>query len=51
MHLGMHRMLLHAWRLEFAHPRGGELLRLEAPVDAAWQQVLARFDWTGALNC
>jgi tRNA pseudouridine65 synthase len=51
MHLGMHRMLLHAWRLEFAHPRSGERLRLQAPLDVAWQQVLARFDWTGALAC
>ena len=51
MHLGMHRMLLHAWRLEFAHPRSSERLRLQAPLDDAWQQVLVRFDWTGALAC
>lgn len=50
IHFGMHRMLLHAWRLEFAHPRSGERLRLQAPLDAAWQSVLGRFDWTGALG-
>lgn len=51
IHFGMHRMLLHAWRIEFAHPRGGERLCLQAPLDAAWQRVLERFDWAGALNC
>jgi tRNA pseudouridine65 synthase len=51
IHLGMHRMLLHAWRIEFAHPRSGERLRVEAPLDAAWQRVLAHFGWTGALAC
>lgn len=50
-HLGMHRMLLHAWRLEFAHPRNGERLHLQAPLDAAWQRVFERFDWAGALAC
>src|SRR5574337_1842186 len=51
MHLGMHRMLLHAWRLEFAHPRSGERLCVEAPPYAAWQRVLAHFGWAGALAC
>lgn len=51
IHLGMHRMLLHAWRIEFVHPRSGERLRVEAPPDAAWQRVLAQFGWTGALAC
>jgi tRNA pseudouridine65 synthase len=51
IHLGMHRMLLHAGRIEFAHPRSGERLCLEAPLGAEWQRVLAHFDWTGALNC
>lgn len=51
IHLGMHRMLLHAWRIEFAHPRHGERLRVEAPLDAVWQRVLAHFDWAGALAC
>jgi tRNA pseudouridine65 synthase len=50
IHFGMHRMLLHAWRIEFAHPRSGERLRLQAPLDAVWKGVLARFDWASALN-
>ncbi|MBS0557600.1 MAG: pseudouridylate synthase [Proteobacteria bacterium] len=50
IHFQLQRMLLHAWRIEFAHPRSGERLRLEAPLDAAWERVLSRFDWTGALT-
>ena len=45
MHLGVHRMLLHAWRLELMHPTSGLPLRLEAPLDAVWENVLARFGW------
>lgn len=51
IHFGMHRMLLHAWRIEFAHPRSGEPLCLQAPLDAAWRGVLERLDWSGALCC
>jgi tRNA pseudouridine65 synthase len=43
--LGVHRMLLHAWRLEFVHPRSGENLTAEAPLDAAWQRALGLFGW------
>lgn len=45
IHFGMHRMLLHSWQLEFAHPVTGERLALTAPVDAVWHSVLARFGW------
>ena len=45
MHLGVHRLLLHAWRISFAHPRHGGTLHIEAPLDQAWQRVLDRFDW------
>jgi tRNA pseudouridine65 synthase len=51
MHLGMHRMLLHAWRLEFTHPRSGDRLRLQAPLDDVWQRVLAHFGWADAIAC
>lgn len=51
IHFGMHRMLLHAWRLEFAHPRNGEPLRIQAPLDADWQRVLEQFGWTNVLAC
>lgn len=41
-----HRMLLHAWRLRFRHPADGRPMLLEAPLDAAFQAVLRRFDWS-----
>jgi tRNA pseudouridine65 synthase len=46
IHLGVFRLLLHAWRIRFAHPRSGAALPLEAPVDADWQRVLDRFGWS-----
>jgi tRNA pseudouridine65 synthase len=49
MHFGVHRLLLHAWRLELQHPRGGAPLRLCAPPDAVWRGVLERLGWSGAL--
>lgn len=48
-HFGCHRMLLHAWRLSFAHPHTGAPMALEAPLDDAWRSVLDRFGWTHAL--
>jgi len=50
MHFGMHRLLLHAWRLEFGHPRSATALHLEAPPDAIWRGVLERFGWLDALG-
>lgn len=44
--LGIHRMLLHAWRLDFVHPCTGALLALEAPLDAEFGRALALFGWT-----
>ena len=41
-----HRMLLHAWRLHFAHPVSGMPMRLEAPLDSAFAGVLERFGWS-----
>jgi tRNA pseudouridine65 synthase len=43
-----HRMLLHALRLDFAHPVTGDAMGLEAPLDGTWQQLLQRFDWAEA---
>jgi len=40
-----HRMLLHAQRLRFAHPISGALMMIEAPLDAAYAGLLARFEW------
>ena len=49
MHFGMHRLLLHAWRLQLTHPVSGVPLQLEAPPDAVWHGVLERFGWCDAL--
>ena len=42
--MGIHRMLLHARALAFAHPATGEPLRVEAPVDDEFARALALFD-------
>ena len=43
--LGIHRMLLHAQRLGFAHPQSGAAMRVEAPVtDAEFGKALVLFD-------
>jgi len=49
MHFGVHRMLLHAWRLELCHPLSGAALALHATPDATWAGVLGRFEWTQAI--
>lgn len=41
---GVHRMLLHAWRLEFTHPVTGQAVRVVAPLDAEFERALA---WLG----
>jgi tRNA pseudouridine65 synthase len=45
---GLHRLLLHAWRLDLTHPVTGRPLRLEAPPDAQWDGLLAALGWTMA---
>jgi tRNA pseudouridine65 synthase len=49
MHFGVHRLLLHAWRLDIAHPLDGRPLQLQAPLDATFAGVLERFGWGAAL--
>jgi tRNA pseudouridine65 synthase len=44
-HFGCHRMLLHAWRVRFAHPLGSAPMQIEAPLDAAYAALLDRFGW------
>ena len=44
-HFDCHRMLLHAWRIDFADPVTGAAMHLEAPLDAEYAAVLERFDW------
>ena len=41
-----HRMLLHAWRLQFRHPLSQQLIELEAPLDAEFSAILQRFEWS-----
>ena len=50
MHFSTHRMLLHAWRLEFHHPRDGAPLVLSAALDAPWLAALQRFGWLDAIS-
>ena len=38
---GVHRMLLHAWRLEFPHPADGARREVVAPPDAEFGKALA----------
>jgi tRNA pseudouridine65 synthase len=42
---GIHRMLLHARRLDFAHPADGRALQVSAPLDGEWRRALALFGW------
>lgn len=39
--LGVHRMLLHAWRLSFLHPVSGARIVATAPLDAEFRKALA----------
>ncbi len=41
----VHRMLLHAWKLGFPHPRDGRMVRVEATLDDEFALALALFDW------
>jgi 23S rRNA pseudouridine1911/1915/1917 synthase len=38
--LGLKRQFLHAWKLQFTHPRTGDMLQLEAPLAGDLQHVL-----------
>lgn len=49
MHFGVHRLLLHAWRLRLMHPLTAAPLILEAPLDAVWQRVLGAMGWEDTL--
>ena len=47
--LNTHRLLLAATELTFAHPVGGEQLKLVAPLDETMTQLMQRFNWYNAL--
>jgi tRNA pseudouridine65 synthase len=42
--LGIHRMLLHAERLAFAHPHGSGEIVAFAPLDSEFTRAVALFD-------
>ncbi|KRG71949.1 pseudouridine synthase [Pseudoxanthomonas dokdonensis] len=42
---GVHRMLLHASRLEFLHPASGQRITVNAPLDAEFDKAMALFGW------
>ena len=46
--LGIHRMLLHAQRIAFAHPQTGARMRVDAPVDMEFAKALALFGLAAA---
>ncbi|MEP6484714.1 MAG: pseudouridine synthase [Rudaea sp.] len=50
MHFGVHRMLLHAWKLELRHPVEGAALAFSASLDETWRRVIARFGWENAIG-
>jgi tRNA pseudouridine65 synthase len=45
MHLGVHRLLLHAWGIRLAHPATGEPITITASPDAEFRRALARLGW------
>lgn len=49
MHFGMHRLLLHAWKLGLRHPTDDSKLEFVAPVDETWMRVIERFGWQNAV--
>lgn len=44
--LGCARLLLHCAAMRLQHPRSGEDLRILAPVDGAYRDLLIRFGWS-----
>jgi tRNA pseudouridine65 synthase len=48
-HLGLHRLLLLAYRLRLTHPYSGRALDVHAELDDDWCRVLALFDLSGAM--
>src|SRR5689334_16425397 len=49
-HFGVHRLMLHAWRLRVLHPATQEPLALVAPLDGEWRKLLAAFGWEGVVS-
>ena len=47
---GCHRLLLHAWSIELTHPYTGEPVRIHAPLDQVFRNVLRKFAWEKAIE-
>lgn len=47
--LGCHRLLLHAWSIEFFHPETAQQLLIQAPLDTEFSHVIEAFGWNEAL--
>ena len=45
-----HRLLLHAWWLEFHHPASNKRIRIDAPLDPEFNAVISAFGWGEALG-
>ncbi|WP_318494157.1 tRNA pseudouridine(65) synthase TruC [Photobacterium leiognathi] len=48
-HYDCHRLMLHASRLQFAHPITGEPIDIRADIDKTWQRVMSAFNWSSDL--
>jgi tRNA pseudouridine65 synthase len=46
-HFACSRLLLHAWSLEFEHPENARTVRVNAPLDAAFESVIRQLGWGG----
>jgi tRNA pseudouridine65 synthase len=44
-HFDCHRLLLHAREIEFVHPCSGLSIRIQAPLDQAYSDILAALGW------
>ncbi len=42
---GVHRMLLHAWCLQFPHPESGATVSVEAPPEGEFAKAMGLFAW------
>jgi tRNA pseudouridine65 synthase len=42
---GVHRMLLHAWKLGFPHPQRGITMQVEAPPEGEFARAMGLFGW------
>ena len=49
-HFGVHRLLLHAQGLRLTDPVTGEVVQIEAPLDAEFAKALGVFGTPGELN-